>query len=97
VPCSLHLAAVQTGQQRGDQRRQPLQVGQASHRRGLGRPGGRFEIGPLRGDQRLAAIGQHDKQLKAAMTAHLAQSLQPLTFERMPGTGDHHRTHRPTR
>ena len=41
-------------------------------------------VGPLRGDQTLAAIAQHDQQLQSAVSAKMADHHQRLPFQRMP-------------
>jgi len=52
-------------------------------------------VGPLRGDETLAAIAQHDQQLQSAVSAKMADHHQRLPFQRMPKTRNRHgRGHR---
>jgi hypothetical protein len=46
------------------------------------------EIGPLRGNQRARAIGQHQQQVQTVASTGLAGYRERLAYERMPGASD---------
>src|SRR2546430_6172939 len=48
----------------------------------------RFEVGPLRRDEGLGAVGQHQEQLETAMAVHPSQQIQGLTFKGMAPSCD---------
>jgi hypothetical protein len=78
-------------QQSIDQTAKPQQIIQrADQRRGLRKGGRSFEISPVGGDQRLAAIRQNENQLQAIGHARLPEDLQRLSFERVMRTRDGH-------
>ena len=56
--------------------------------------GGRFVVGPRRGQQRLGPVGQHHQQLQSAVAAHPTQHPQLLPGQRVPRPGDQHRRRR---
>ena len=52
--------------------------------------GGAFEVGPIGGGQRLAAVGQKEHELQAGGHADLAQDLQRLSVEGVVRTRNGH-------
>src|SRR5437660_10326497 len=48
----------------------------------------RFEVGPLRRDEGLGAVGQHQEQLETAVAVHPSQQIQGLTFKGMAPSCD---------
>src|SRR6267143_280622 len=49
-----------------------------------------LKVGPVGGDQRLAAVRQNENELQAVGHARLPEDLQRLSFEGMVGTSDRH-------
>src|SRR5713101_349812 len=48
----------------------------------------RLEVGPLRRDEGLGTVGQHQEQLETAVAVHPSQQIQGLTFKGMAPSCD---------
>ena len=85
--CYRHIGS--TAQERIDEDAKAEQVIQrADEQRSRWRARGSLEIGPVGGDQRLAAVWQDEHELPAVGHADLPQDLQRLSMERMMRTRD---------
>ena len=87
--CYRHIGGA--AQQSIDQDAKMEQVFQrADERKVLRRDGGRVEVRPLGGDQRLTPVRQNEDELQAGRHARLSVHLQGLPLEWVMWAGDSH-------
>jgi hypothetical protein len=87
--CYWHIG--RTAQESIDEAAEAEQVFQrADERKVLRRDGGRVEVRPLGGDQRLTPVRQNEDELQAGRHARLSEHLQGLPLEWVMWAGDSH-------